>query len=214
VTVRGIFILALLAGTAATAPPDARTRGTAATVKVESAADGQTGSGAVIAVEGPHGYVLTAAHVVASAKAVQVRTAAGKSATAEVLAKDAVTDLAVLRLPAVGLPDPVRLVKPGTTPKATVSVGWEKGDAPTALDEAITRKVHLRKPGADAAVWCWQAERKQVAGRSGGPLLDETGAVVGVASGHDGAAGYYVHADEVHTFLRRNGLKWLAGDGK
>jgi hypothetical protein len=34
--------------------------------------------------------------------------------------------------------------------------------------------------------------------------------VIGVASGHDGTRGYYVHADEVHAFLRENGLRWLA----
>jgi hypothetical protein len=39
--------------------------------------------------------------------------------------------------------------------------------------------------------------------------VDEAGRVIGLASGHDGETGYYVHADEIHTFLRTHGLKWI-----
>jgi hypothetical protein len=40
-------------------------------------------------------------------------------------------------------------------------------------------------------------------------LLDSNGRVIGLASGHDAAAGYYVHSDEIHRFLKRNALGWL-----
>jgi hypothetical protein len=98
----------------------------------------------------------------------------------------------------------------GVKPKNLLSVGWEKGDAPNCLDESLKGKVRLKKPGLTNAVLCWEVERKPVAGRSGGPLLDETGLVLGVASGHDGKTGYYVHIDEIHAFLRLSGLRWLA----
>jgi hypothetical protein len=130
---------------------------------------------------------------------------------AEVLARSTEMDLAVLRVPATeGLPAPLKLAAKGTKPKAVMSFGWEKGDAPSGLEESLKGKVRLRKPGDTTAVACWEIVRKPAAGRSGGPLVDETGQVVGMASGHDGTTGYYVHADEVHAFLRLNGLSWLA----
>ena len=30
-----------------------------------------------------------------------------------------------------------------------------------------------------------------------------------IATGHDGATGYYVHADEVRAFLKANALEWV-----
>jgi hypothetical protein len=44
--------------------------------------------------------------------------------------------------------------------------------------------------------------------------VDATGAVIGVAGGHDGRVGYYAHADEIHAFLKRTGLRWLAEDDR
>jgi hypothetical protein len=213
-----LFTLTLTALTAPLAaadfPKDARDRGQAATVKVTSA-DGKEGSGVLVGRGGPHTYALTASHVVATAKAADVRVGSGKTFKAEVLARSTDADLAVLRFPtAEGVPAPVQVAPVGTSPKAVVSVGWDKGDAPSALDETLKGKVRLRRPGESTSVTCWEVERKPAAGRSGGPLLGETGVVVGVAIGHDGATGYYVHADEVHVFLRQNGLKWLTDDGR
>lgn len=212
---RAIFIAGVCLGAAAGATADdARDRGRAATVRVASAADGQTGSGVVFARGGPHLYVLTAHHLVPAAKSAEVRTAGGRVATAEVVARSADQDLAVLRVAATdGFPDPVKLAGPGATVEKGLSVGWS-GAAPTVLDEVVKGKVRVRRPGVAAAALFWEAERKQAAGRSGGPLLDPAGAVVGVASGHDDTAGYYVHVDEIHGFLRRSGLRWLTDGGR
>jgi S1-C subfamily serine protease len=193
-------------------PKDARERARSATVRVTLAAGDEGASGVLVSRGGPHAHALTAAHVVGDAKAVDVRVG-GKTLKAEVLTRSADADLAVLRLPnADGLPAPVRVAAAGARPKAVASVGWEKGDAPSVLDERLKGKVRLRRPGELGIVTCWEVERKPAAGRSGGPLLDETGAVVGLAIGHDGKTGYYVHADEVHAFLRQNGLRWLTED--
>src|SRR5262249_34871880 len=104
----------------------------------------------------------TAGHLVAKAssekKVVEVRVAGrdgkpAKTLKAEVLACNAETDLAILRLAADDIPMAVSLApaaKDGareSTPKPVVSVGWEKGDAPTALDEEVKTKVHLKRPG-------------------------------------------------------------------
>ncbi|MDY3552157.1 serine protease [Gemmata sp. JC717] len=195
-------------------PAAARERGVSATVKVTSAADDKTGSGVVIRRTKTQAFVLTAAHVVEKAKVVEVQVAGtkdkpGTTLKAEVLERGAAADLAVLRLTADGVPEAVPLAPVGGKPKLVLSVGWEKGAAPGALDEVLKGQVRLRKPGAANVVTCFETVRKQAEGRSGGPLLDECGRVIGVATGHDGKTGYYVHADEVRSFLKANALGWI-----
>jgi S1-C subfamily serine protease len=58
------------------------------------AADALSGSGVVI---GEHGEVLTNAHVVNAGAQIHVRSAAGDSATAQLIARDEKNDLAVIR---------------------------------------------------------------------------------------------------------------------
>jgi S1-C subfamily serine protease len=157
---------------------------------------------------------------VAGARQVDVHVRAqGKSEIhrdAVVLARSAEADLAIVRLPAsAGLPKPLPLAAMKQVPKApfqALSVGWASGDAPTALDERVRRWALVRRPGEKVSVQSWQTERKQARGRSGGPLLDRAGRVIGLASGHDREAGYYVHVAEVHRFLKKNGLGWLADE--
>ncbi len=196
-------------------PDAARSRAMAATVTVTSEADGQFGSGVAIAQSDGHTYILTACHILTAAKKVDVKVPGGKAFTAEVLARSSECDLAVLRIPATkGLPAALKLSEARAKPKDLFSIGWEKGDAPTCLEESLKDKVRLKKPGESNSVWCWEVERKPAAGRSGGPLIDERSAIVGIASGHDGNAGYYVHIDEIRAFLRLNGLNWLAEEAR
>jgi S1-C subfamily serine protease len=215
--VAATFLLAVLLPAA---DPAARKReaAIAATVKLSLPGSGPVGSGVVVGRSGPHVYILTADHVVARARQLDLHVAAaGKSEVhkgAVVLARDAEADLAVLRLRwAPGLPKPLPLATPKqwpTAPLRAVSVGWATGNAPTALDEQVGKKVLLRRPGQKTSTWTWQTKRKQERGRSGGPLLDSAGRVIGLASGHDGTSGYYAHAEAIHRFLKRNGLGFLA----
>ena len=204
------LIMSITSFATASDADDVRDKGKAATVKVTSEADRQFGSGVIIAQSNSQTYVLTAEHLVPTAKKVEVKLASGKTVTAEVLERSPEKDLAVLRiLGTEGFPKPVKLAAERVKPKSVISFGWEKGDAPTSLNESLRDKVSLKKPGATNTVMCWEIERKPAAGRSGGALVNESGLVVGLATGHDGTSGYYVHSDEIHTFLRQNGLKWL-----
>jgi S1-C subfamily serine protease len=201
-----------------------KSRAALATVKVVNADTRTNGSGVLIARKGPYAYVLTAAHVVAKGKKLDVTvlpSAKGKAKTyrAELLGSSDDSDVAVLRLATEDdLPAPLPLCRPGDLPKKAPAVaasgGWAAGDAPTVLEETITRKALVRRSKEKAGVWCWEAKRKQELGRSGGALLDGDGRVIGLASGHDGKQGYYVHAEEVHRVLERNGLGWLFGKGE
>jgi S1-C subfamily serine protease len=200
-------------------PASARKAAIAATVRIVIPETGGQGSGVVIRRSGPHVHILTAAHVVGKSRQAEVHVSqpgkAGKPRIyrgAVVLASSASSDVALLRLPAsAGLPDPVPL-EPGAVakvPPRAVSVGWARGDVPTALSEVVRRKVMITRPGETSRVWSWETRRRQERGRSGGPLLSPAGRVIGLASGHDGEWGYYTHLEEIQRFLKRNGLGWL-----
>jgi S1-C subfamily serine protease len=128
-------------------------------VKVVNAARDVEGSGVVVKCRPPHVYVLTAAHVVRGAKAAEVRSAAGGKARAykdaEVLAASPAADLAVVRfatrddLPA--LPLFPAGSKPADRP-AAFGVGWEKGDAPTAIEETVL--AGPPRAGRSSGSWC------------------------------------------------------------
>lgn len=195
----------------------ARARALAATVKVVNDGDRAEGSGVLLRQHGQHVYILTAAHVVPAARTVAVEISAGKPrqyAGVTVLARSAEADLAVLRLrtqdelPAA-LPLAPPLKKASLPPSGTFSVGWSRGNRPTATEETVRGSKLVRRPEEKSEAWHWETTGKPVLGRSGGPLVDTDGRILGIASGHDREHGYYVHGDEIRAFLRREGLKWL-----
>jgi S1-C subfamily serine protease len=193
-----------------------------ATVRVTNRAKMSEGSGVIVKQEGPFVYVLTAAHVVAEADSLEVATFSAKSypeparvyRSAEVLARAAGADLAVLRLATRDpMPGTARLCPPNRVPDGAevvaLAVGCSEGDAPTCREErAVERRV--QKPGEREATRCWEVAKVSAGGRSGGPLLDRRGLVIGVLSGNGDGKGYGAHVLEIHAFLRANGLKWLA----
>jgi S1-C subfamily serine protease len=211
----GLVSLSAVAVPAEEFPRAAADRARSATVRVVNTAGDTHGSGVLIKRSGSHVHILTACHLVSRAKAVEVRVAPDRVYRATVLAEEPEVDLAILRLaPRDELPSPLALapVGAGDRPGPAVSVGWESGEAPTICAETVTGQLRLRRPGGPGAVRHWATARPQAAGRSGGPLVGPSGAIIGLASGRDDSAGYYVHADEIHGFLRRHGLKWLAED--
>ena len=208
-----IFILGVVAlvvsRAAADDPKSLRDRAVAATVRIANQADGVNGSGVLVGRNGSEAYVLTAQHVIPKANRVKVSVSGGKSVEADVLARSSEADLAVARFTAPReLPTPLQISE-SAAPKAAISVGWANGEAPEVLNEKLKGELRIRRPGETASVLCWEAERKPAPGRSGGPLIDQSGSVIGVATGHDGDVGYYVHSREIREFLRRNALKWL-----
>jgi S1-C subfamily serine protease len=194
----------------------------AATARVTNVTQGTQGSGAILKKSGPFVYVLTANHVLEGGKTFEVavyspRSRPRPSATyraIKVLARSVVADLAVLRVstadavPGTAPVCPARLI-PELKNVAALTVGCEGGKAPTCAMETVVGKRRLRKPGARATAYYWETKRPPLRGRSGGPLFDRRGFLIGLASGAGDGKGYYSHAEEVHAFLRSNGLRWL-----
>lgn len=193
-----------------------------ATVRVANPAQRKVGSGVVVARTGAFVYVLTAAHVVAGNRGLEVSTynetdypkAAGVYKDAKVLAASVDrADLAVLRFTAEDKSFGSRpLCSVETRPKADrfacLLAGCLDGEAPTVQVDRVagTRKA---KDAAGEIVF-WECLKRSPEGRSGGAVINIEGRVVGICSGVSGGRSYFTHIDEIHRFLKKNALQWLA----
>lgn len=216
-----------LAGLSPAAPPvppaPVREAGVAATVRVVDPDGGGVGTGVVLEVRDGSVYVLTAAHILGADARPRVETFRPADPTkpdsahdrCELLFRAGDADLAVLRLPAGKRAwAAVRLAQPpgtGRGPDAGWSVGCNGGGGPQVEAVVISgRKLVRRKDGMGA--FFWQANGEAASGRSGGPLLDADGRLIGICSGTQDKMTYYSHPDEIRAALRAHRLGWLAAD--
>jgi S1-C subfamily serine protease len=201
---------------------EAQAAAVAGTVRVVNAAAGAQGSGAIIGKDGPYLYVLTANHLTDKAERLEIHTfsaasfpkAEGVYRGAQVLARAANEDLALLRLVTRDAPPgSIRVCPPRLVPDAgdfpALAVGCGEGGAPTCRIEKVAGKKRVRKEGQEGTALYWEVGREAARGRSGGPLIDRRGRLVGVGSFNGDGKNYFSHAAEIHTFLRNNGLKSL-----
>ncbi|MCA3012707.1 MAG: trypsin-like peptidase domain-containing protein, partial [Myxococcaceae bacterium] len=131
----------------------------------------------------PDGFVLTNEHVVRQAgSAVRVRFFDGASSPAEVVGRDAATDLAVLKTRRQDLAV-LPLAEPGAVKVGQVVIalghpfGFER-----SVTFGVVSALERRLPGRDGATLdnLIQTDAAINPGNSGGPLLAVTGEVVGV----------------------------------
>ncbi len=117
------------------------------------------------------------------------------------VAVDLKQDVAVLQL---APPEP----KMKRYPFEAFSIGCSLTDTPTGLKETILgKRLAVRKE--DAVAFFWQAEKSQARGRSGGPLLNTAGQIIGICAANSLEKGYYVHLSEIHASLKAEGYDWL-----
>ncbi len=223
----GLACLLLLPGEIETVDtPDfskeVQTAAVCATVRVVNRVQNVAGTGVVLGRKGPAVYILTACHVIQGAGRLEVATfspstyptPARRYHSVQVVAQASDTrDLALLRvvtddpLPALKF-CPARLVPTGVGFKG-LTVGCADGKAPTcSVDEVVGTKRVRRESQLRAATF-WEVARDQDDGRSGGPLVDKNGRLLGVCSGNSKDKSYYCHPDEVRGFLKESSFEWL-----
>jgi S1-C subfamily serine protease len=142
-----------------------------------------TGSGFVIDKDG---LILTNAHVVAAATAIQVTFSDKHTVDAKAIGKDPDTDLALLRVDPDGLDlQPLELGDSETVQVGdpTVAIG-----NPFGLERTLTTGVvsalrrRLTAPSGFTIENVIQTDAALNPGNSGGPLLDASGRVIGINS--------------------------------
>jgi putative serine protease PepD len=157
-------------------------------IKAKDADGGATGSGFVISSDG---YILTNNHVIASAVtsggSITVRLQDGTSYDATVVGRDTSYDLAVLRVSNRSLP----ALQFGDSEKVAVGDSVLAIGSPLGLQGTVTLGIISAKDRAVTAgesatdnsfINALQTDAAINPGNSGGPLVDATGAVIGVNS--------------------------------
>ncbi len=138
-----------------------------------------TGSGIIYTEDG---YILTADHVVANASSIRVVLYDGRSYEAELVGRDPMTDIAVLRIPAKHL-KPALLgnsseVEPGSI---AIAIGNPYGLANSVsygIVSGVNRSIELGTGYRMRGII--QTDTAINPGNSGGPLLNSKGEVVGI----------------------------------
>jgi hypothetical protein len=170
-------------------------------VVVVSEEGGARGTGFVVSADG---MIVTSLHVIARMKQPRVALADDRIFDAvSVIGYDKERDLAVLKIPASGLPvlrlGASRKVRVGQRVIAFGTPMGLSGTTTTGIVSAIRR--HPKVPGA----LLLQTDAAINPGSSGGPLVDTKGHVVGVVASmiHNAQSlGFAVPADELRPLLR------------
>jgi serine protease Do len=131
----------------------------------------------------PSGYLVTNQHVVDGAARLRVRLADGQELPGEVVGGDAVTDIALVKVDATGLPA-VRLGRSEalTVGQIVLAIGNALGlpGGPT-VSVGVVSALGRPLPGSDFVFeGLIQTDAAINPGNSGGPLVDLSGSVVGI----------------------------------
>ncbi len=168
------------------------------TVKAEN----RVGAGFIVSADGG---VLSSAHLVGDADQVVLTMGDKSEVTAAVEKKDDERDLALLRLDRVNLPV-VRFagsgaLKPGTKVAAVGSPLGLEGSVTEGVISAVEREINGKS--------YLQIDAALNEGNSGGPIIDDRGRVVGVATAVIKEAenvGFAIPSDVAIAFLQQAGI--------
>jgi V8-like Glu-specific endopeptidase len=210
-TIRRILPAALLLGVLAALPAHAQFAQAAdkvrdAVVTVQVAQQKRMGTGFIIS---PDGTILTNKHVLGGATGATVKLVNGDELPAKVVKTDEQWDLLVLKIERQHLP----------TVQFAASSKLKQGDevaaigAPFGLSDTLTKGV-VSSVGREIEGRKYiQIDAALNQGNSGGPIINEQGQVVGVATKAALKAenmGFAIPSDDVMTFLSESGLTFTA----
>ncbi len=170
--------------------PDLAARLLPSVVSLETKVGDEAGTGSGVVID-PAGYVLTNDHVVAPAVGpakgtIEAVFSDGSRVPAVVVGADPMTDLAVVKVPVTNpTVAPIGRSSELAVGDGVMAIGSPLGLAGTVtvgIVSAVDRPVRLDPEGSagDAVIDAVQTDAAINPGNSGGPLVDSTGAVVGI----------------------------------
>jgi S1-C subfamily serine protease len=169
------------------------------------------GSGIVISADG---LILTNNHVVADSQSLTVALADGQEVPTTVVVTDPTHDLAVIRATASGL-TPARLGDAGklVVGQLAIAIGSPLGTFSDTVTQGIVsgldRSIDVREASTRSTnhlTGLIQTDAAINPGNSGGPLLDSSGAVVGVITAEAGNAqgvGFAIPINAAQALIRQ-----------
>jgi len=184
------------------------------TVRLENVSRGIKGTAVRIADHRTGVYYLTAAHGVLKNDDVNLESFSANNPTQpKLVVKGKVLecwpgfDLATIR---ADEPEPQALAKlcpPDAVPVGKnvplLTIGCSGANAPTIeITKGVRKEIVI--PSENRAGAYWQAEKIPAQGRSGGPVFDVKGNLVGICSGTNSKDGYYVHIDDIRIALKKS----------
>jgi S1-C subfamily serine protease len=187
--------------TSGAAPSEADIAARAAPSVVQISVPGASGSGVAIA-----GGILTNQHVIDGAASIDVITASGQRAHAEVLRSNTTSDLALLRAPDLNLP-PLELEAAGQQRQGDtlLVLGYPLADLKELGGQAtLTRGLLSAVRAQSNGVVLVQTDAAINPGNSGGPLLNVQGKVIGIVAfgiEHTQGLSFGVAAETIQAFL-------------
>ena len=162
---------------------------TVVSISVTGATGSGTGSGSVIQSDSAKSYIVTNNHVIDDAVAggkITVEFQDGSEVTATIKGRDIAYDLAVLQiskgnLPTIEIGDSSKVVI-GDLSVAIGSPLGLSGTVTSGIVSALNRPVTTGSTGSESYVDAIQTDAAINPGNSGGPLVDMSGAVIGINS--------------------------------
>lgn len=145
------------------------------------------GSGIIYKRAGPYAYVVTNDHVVSGAGRVEVRFSGNQKAQAKVLGKDALYDLAVLRIPSTYVTTVAEFGNSATLQRGepAIAIGNPLGFSGSVTEGIISstnRTIPVESNNASIEAQVLQTDAAINPGNSGGALANISGQVVGINS--------------------------------
>jgi S1-C subfamily serine protease len=204
---------ALAATTTATVADDtaivAAARPSVVTIATSAGRASGVGSGVILTADG---LILTNDHVVAGSSSVSVQLLDGRDLPATVVAEDAATDLAVIKVTATGL-IPAKLGSSATVQvgQTVLAIGSPLGTYTETVTRGIVsgldREITVRSETTGRPIKLSHLIQTDAAinpGNSGGPLLDEAGNVIAIATASSADAqglGFAIPIDAARSII-------------